>query len=37
MSLVENYQGESLLVDLLPRVYSLGYSLVGIDEACAEA
>jgi hypothetical protein len=28
MSLVKNYQGESLLLEMLPFVYSLGFRLV---------
>jgi len=30
-SLVENYKGETLLVDMLPFVYGLGFRLVGLE------
>lgn len=35
LSLVENYRGESLLMDMLPLIYSLGFRAVAIEKAWA--
>jgi FkbM family methyltransferase len=37
MSIVRNYEGESLLYELLPKVQELGFKLVGVEEAWGHA